>query len=664
MKKITPLLILIFSSHLFAQYVENMHVPCKPVSQLAQRYGTLSKPRAATTQTNYDVTYYDIALDIDIQRRSINGKTEIHFESTVFDLTTIEVDLASNMAVDSVYLDAESYYRSGDVLHVKLNRPFIPGKRARVGISYRGTPEGGGFKGFSFGTQIVNGESNGIPIVSTLSEPYGARTWWPCKDVPTDKADSLRVSITTDENLTAVANGMLTSVEPIAEGTKTWVWEHKYPITTYLVSIVVTEFSYWNDTFHFMDGDSMPLEYWVYPAHNRQTIIDRWNLTNPMMQIFNEAYGKYPFYKEKYGMAQFDWGGAMEHQTCSSMGAESGSGENTMAHELAHQWWGDLVTCENFHHIWINEGFATYSEALYWGEKNGEWAYHNHMASKAWDYTGSIYRNDTTSVNSIFNYIVYGKGAWVLHMLRHVVGDDEFFQILADFREEYKFSHASTEDFQSVAESVYGGSLEWFFDPWIYGTGRPDYLWSWYIQDPGATDNWNVIINLAQQQILTASSFQMPIDFKFSNAEQDTTIVLFNSTINENFLVSLDFKPTDVELDPGNWILKKATRTLDTAISKLRPESFALLDAYPNPFNPKITIPFAVLEAFDGSLEIYDMKGNRVYSHTLNGVEPGFREHVWNAEQANGQTLSSGIYMVRIVSSSGASATQKISLLK
>lgn len=661
MHKIKYILIFVLFNSLWGQYVEQTTVPCKPLSLMAERYGTLGKMTAATAQNDYDVKYYDINLNLDIERKNLRGKTQIHVLPTVESLSTVQLDFAENMIIDSVYLDADTYHRNGDVLTVTLDKDFVSGKQARIGVAYRGTPRGGGFQGFLFSTQA--GTNGTIPIVSTLSEPYGARTWWPCKDVPTDKADSLRMTITADSALTAVSNGLLKSVTPNG-AKKTWVWEHKYPITTYLVSIVVTEFSYWRDTFHFADGDSMPLEYWVYPQSYNQTLIDRWNRTNPMMQIFNEAFGKYPFYKEKYGMAHFSWGGAMEHQTCSSMGAVSGSGENTVAHELGHQWWGDLVTCINFHHIWINEGFATYSEALYWGGKYGEDAYHSHMASKDFTYQGSIYRSDTSSVGSIFDYIVYGKGAWVLHMLRHVVGDDDFFQILADYREKFKFSHASTEDFQGVAESVYGQSLDWFFDPWIYGTGRPEYLWSWHIENPDATDNWQVVVNLKQQQFKVASTFKMPIDFQFSNGTRDTTVVLFNSTITEKFTTTLDFKPTSAELDPGNWILKRATKTLDVEGHWNRPEKFALLDAYPNPFNAKVTIPYTAIEAFSGVLEIYDLRGQRVHAHYLSHTEPGYYQYTWDTAGGEGVGLPSGIYVVRIVGRTGVSASQKISLLK
>ncbi|MCF6239031.1 MAG: M1 family metallopeptidase, partial [Candidatus Marinimicrobia bacterium] len=467
------IIISIFSLSL-AQEAEPTNIPCKPLAKMASHYDRLAKSALRTDVWDWNVHYYDLAFDIDIDTEIIQGVTVVHFTSNTPDLESIQLDLNSGLTVDSVFLDGAVFNHASDMLSVSLAGSYGIGEPVAVGIAYHGHPEESGFQAFEFGTQY--NVVGGIPMISTLSEPYGARTWWPCKDVPTDKADSVRISITVDEGLTAVSNGLLTSEVSNLDGTKTWVWEHKYPITTYLVSLAITEYEYWEDTFYFTNGDSMPLEYWMYPSYATNTNIDRWNLTANMVGIFNEVYGDYPFAEEKYGMAQFGWGGAMEHQTCSSMGS---SGENTIAHELAHQWWGDLVTCSNFHHIWINEGFATYSEALYWGEKNGEYAYHEHMASKDNNYTGSIYRSDTTNVWSIFNYIVYGKGAWTLHMLRHVIGDENFFETLAEYRDIYQFSHASTEDFQSVAEAVWGQDLEWFFDQWIYGSGKPWYDCWW-----------------------------------------------------------------------------------------------------------------------------------------------------------------------------------------
>ncbi len=633
-----------------------MNVPCKPLAKMASHYDRLEKAALRADIWDWDVSSYDLDFYIDIDAEALYGKVEIHFIPAIAALETIQLDLSSGLTVDSVYMNGAEFSHASDLLTVTLDGSYGVGDEIVVGVGYHGHPVESGFQAFEFGLQ------NGVPMISTLSEPYGASTWWPCKDVPTDKADSVRITIRVDENLTAVANGLLVSETRNVDGTKTWVWEHKYPITTYLVSLAITNYDYWTDTFHFTDGDSMPLEYWMYPSYTAtQANVDRWNLTGNMIGIFNQFYGKYPFSEEKYGMAQFGWGGAMEHQTCSSMGSSS---ENTIAHELAHQWWGDLVTCSNFHHIWINEGFATYSEALYWGAKDGEAAYHAHMAAKDADYTGSIFRTDTTDIWSIFNYIVYGKGAWTLHMLRHVIGDDLFFETLAQYRDTYQFSHASTEDFQCVAEDVWGQDLEWFFDQWIYGSGKPVYRWWWDAKPVDEFGMSQVSIHIDQVQSGLYPTFKMPIDIAFSGSGGDTTMVIWDSLRTQDFTLELGYEPTLVAFDEDVWIHKAATQILSYENSGNQPNSLTLLEAYPNPFNAGINIPYSVGSQFTGQFRVFDLKGALVYDQPLTHSAAGRYTLRWNGRSNHGYALASGIYIARISSPGQGTVSQKISLLK
>ncbi|MEA3287843.1 MAG: M1 family aminopeptidase [Candidatus Marinimicrobia bacterium] len=659
MKLFKIMIIILISSLAWSQEVEQTNIPCKPLAQMASHYDRLAKSALRLDVWDWNVHYYNLDFDIDIEAEVLTGKVQVYLDPVTAALETIHLDLSSNMTVDSVYLNGAVFNHASDVLSITLDGSYDPGESVAVGVAYHGHPLESGFQAFEFGTQYS--AAGGIPMISTLSEPYGARSWWPCKDVPTDKADSVRISITVDEELTAVANGLLASETDNGDGTKTWVWEHRYPITTYLVSLAISEYEYWNDTFHFTDGDSMLLEYWMYPTYATTNNVDRWNLTASMIDIYSEAYGKYPFSEEKYGMAQFGWGGAMEHQTCSSMGA---SGENTIAHELAHQWWGDLVTCSNFHHIWINEGFATYSEALYWGAKNGEDAYHAHMASKDNNYQGSIYRSDTTNVWSIFNYIVYGKGAWTLHMLRHVIGDENFFETLAQYRDTYQFSHASTENFQEVAEIVWGQDLEWFFDQWIYGTGKPWYDWWWSASPVDEFGSSEITVHIDQVQGSFQPTFKMPIDLHFSGFNGDTTLVIWDSLRSQTFSMVLDFEPSDISFDPEVWIHKSAEQVAGLTDRGLQPGEFHLLGAYPNPFNAAVTIPYIVNSHFKGALVIYDLRGAEVYTQPLTHQASGQYQLSWNGQNAVGQSLASGIYIARIHAIDGGSVSQKISLLK
>ncbi|NQV50285.1 MAG: T9SS type A sorting domain-containing protein [Candidatus Marinimicrobia bacterium] len=644
----------------YAQEFEDTTLPCKPLSEMAGHYDRLAKAAQRADVWDFDVHYYDIKIKVNADTEIIHGNVEVHLTSTIANLETIQLDFTSELTVDSIFLNGATYNHFSNILSISLDGSYDYGEDIAIGISYHGHPLITGFQAFKFGYQ---GNNNSRPrMISTLSEPYGARSWWPCKDVPTDKADSVRISITADTAYTAVANGLLISETSNLNGTKTSVWEHKYPITTYLVFLSITDYNSWTEIHHFADGDSMPLEYWMYPDDATPTNISRWNLTSNMINIFSEFYGKYPFSQEKYGMAQFGWGGAMEHQTCSSMGS---SAENTIAHELAHQWWGDLVTCSNFHHIWLNEGFATYSEALYWGAKNGESAYHAHMALKMNNASGSIFRPDTSSVGAIFSTsLVYSKAAWVLHMLRHTVGDETFFESLLAYRDSYQFRHASTEDFQTVVETVSGQDLEWFFDQWIYGGGKPDYHWWWNASEPDVFGKSQIVVHIDQIQESEFPTFKMPIDLNFSSDIHDTTVVVWDSLRIQDFTFQLDFEPTTLAFDEPAWIFKSAAQISGVDDRGLQPGDFFLLEAYPNPFNGEINIPYVLADHFEGQIKLFDLKGTEVYSQNISHKQPGYYELKWQAVNSQGLGLSSGIYIAQIQSTDGLAISQKITLLK
>ncbi len=659
MNRFTYLMSIFLISSVTGQVFEDTNVPCKPISEMAAHYNALAKASQRADIFDYDVHYYDIDLVINIDTEIVYGDVEVHLISEVDNLESIQLDFASGMTVDAVTANGATFNHFSDLISIALDGSYNTGESLVVGIEYHGHPVQGGFQAFEFSHQF--GDPNRAPMISTLSEPYGARSWWPCKDVPTDKADSVRISLTTDSAYDAVANGLLVSETINMDDTKTTVWEHKYPITTYLVSLAITDYTYWTEMHHFADGDSMPLEYWMYPASATDNMVDRWNLTANMIDIFGDYFGKYPFSDEKYGMAEFEWGGAMEHQTCSSMGSY---GENTIAHELAHQWWGDLVTCSNFHHIWINEGFATYSEALYWGAKDGEAAYHAHMASKVNNVNSSVYRPDTSSVGAIFSYsMVYQKGAWVLHMLRNVLGDELFFSSLAAYRDEYQFRTASTEDFQGIVEEVWGHDLEWFFDQWIYGIGRPSYRWWWSASAEDEFGNSEVTVHVDQIQDSSLPTFKMPIDLYISDGSDELNLVIWDSLRSQEFSMVLDFVPSTITFDEDDWILKSVNQVAGVD-GPFNPASFKLQAAYPNPFNAGVNIPYTTGKNFSGTLKIYDISGSEVKSISLHHDTPAGYEFHWDGRDKRGISLGSGLYIVQINSLNYGSSSQKISILK
>lgn len=514
----------------------------------------LLKVKAPTNQDDFDALYYGLNLRINDTTKIVYGQVDMEAKSNIDGLNMVFLDFYDNMTVDSVKMNGviPSFSHSSNLIGVTLDKTYNLNEKFLISVFYHGHPTEGGFMAFSFRTH------NGYPIISSLSEPYFARTWWPCKDAPYDKADSADINVTVRPDLVVVSNGVLREVLTNSDGTKTYKWHESYPITTYLISVAITNYAIFSHWYHYSPTDSMEVRYFVYPEYLSQAQA-RYNVTVPALQYFSKAFGQYPFITEKYGMAHFPWSGAMEHQTCTSI-LYYWYDNAVIVHELSHQWWGDYITCRNWHHIWLNEGFASYCEALFFEDTLGGIYYHIYMQNMDYSGGGTIYVYDTTSVNEIFHIRVYDKGAWVLHMLRHVVGDSAFFRILRNYYSDPRYAHNSalTEDFQALCEDVYGKSLAWFFQEWIYGEYRPSYTYSWMIEPSGS--NYNLFLHISQVQTTQPIFFTMPIDVTVSAPSGDTTFVLFNDPQTLDFRFTLPYQPTNVQIDKENWILKYASQ--------------------------------------------------------------------------------------------------------
>ncbi|UCH11382.1 MAG: M1 family metallopeptidase, partial [Fidelibacterota bacterium] len=327
-------------------------------------------------QDNYDVIHYRIELDIDTTAKAVSGTVTMTGKARVNDLASVVVDLAGNMSVDAVGGDAAGSTHTDNLLTVDLSQPVAAGDPFSISTTYHGQPEQSGFGAFGFD---YHGDEM---IIWSLSEPYGARAWWPCKDVPNDKADSVDIIVTVPQGLIVASNGTLVSNVSNDDGTRTFHWQERYPITTYLVSVAISNYATYSEWFHHAPGDSMEVQYYIYPEDLEQAQAE-FTETVDMLDYFHEIFGEYPFLSEKYGIAQFNWGGGMEHQTITSQGSFS---LYLTVHELAHMWWGDKITNANWHEIWLNEGFASYAEALYFEHTRGEEYFHGYMSSMDRDY--------------------------------------------------------------------------------------------------------------------------------------------------------------------------------------------------------------------------------------------------------------------------------------
>ncbi|SYZ74119.1 exported hypothetical protein [Candidatus Zixiibacteriota bacterium] len=512
-------------------------------------------------QTDYDVNYYRIELKVNVPSQILYGNVSMAAKSLVNGLDTVGVDFDATLTIDSVYLPSGqrlNYSFTGYSLTVQLDKTYNLDETFEFTVRYHGTPQTGGFQGFFFTSR------NGIPVVTSLSEPYLAHTWWPCKDRSDDKADSLDIFVTCDTALYCASNGTLIDTTRHGDGTWTFNYQVRYPIATYLFSVAMSKYTVFEEWYHYGPSDSMPIVYHVYPDQYATALTNWQGITPYALSVYSGLFGQYPFVREKYGHANFQWGGGMEHQTCTSLsGGWFGFYEPVVVHELSHQWWGDMITCNNWHEIWLNEGFASYCEALYYEVKNGDAAYHSYMTGMDFTGGGSIYIYDTTNVDNIFGNIVYDKAAWVLHMLRHIVGDDTFFNILRDYYSSaYQYKDVTTEQFKNLCESISGKDLDYFFQEWIYGTYRPRYVYT-FMSELDPTDNkyWNFLY-VEQGQTTPPSVFSMPVDFLFTYGPGDTaTQNLFNDSKRTTYIVKTDKAATDITLDPEVWILKAATKS-------------------------------------------------------------------------------------------------------
>ncbi len=533
----------------------------------------------------YDALDYDLTLSFNIPDKSISGINYMQLRAETDTLRTIYVNLYNNMKVTSIgyqnmmrtginyskardiqQWDNVSFTQTNNYIIISLNEGGTPlkGDIVALKIEYSGKPVKKGFDSFSFK------ELYGNMYIYTLSEPTWGPVWWPSKDFPDDKA-TMSMHLNVPTGMKGVSNGVLKDTVQNSDGTTTFNWESSYPIATYLECIVVGKLVQWEDTYTSVDGTKqMPVMYFAFPKDSAKARVD-WKPTPEMIKYYSETFGEYPFIDEKYGLVQFGWtSGAMEHQTITSYGYLLVTGDNrydfVAAHELAHHWFGDAVTLKDWKNIWLNEGFASYSEALWKEHVGGKTAYFDHM--KGFDYgyfSGTVYAPKGFIDNPAIYATIYQKGAWVLHMLRGIMGDEAFFKAVRAYYETFKYKNAETSQLADVFEEYYGSSLDWFFDQWVYkGTGRPKYEYSWKFEDfQGQKGSGAYTVRLQLKQVQKEDEidlYKMPVKVTIVTEAGDKEFTVFNDTKEQSFLLTVDSTPKEVLIDKDGWILKKVAK--------------------------------------------------------------------------------------------------------
>ena len=376
-----------------------------------------------------------------------------------------------------------------------------------------------------------------------------------------DKADTFFIAITADTRFYVASNGTLDSSVVTPGHVKTFYYTMPYPMASYLFAIAVSDYAVWYDEWAYNDNqDTMPLIHAVDPAWYVYSQ-DYYNVTPTALTVLSNKYGLYPYADLKYGHATMEWWSAMEHQSMSWMLGSHYSGwgysEPVVVHELAHQWWGDYITCESWADIWLNEGWATYSEALYYQVRMGWDYYHDYMEYMDYSEGTSIYRVDTTNPGVVFDLIVYDKGAWVVHMLRRVLGDSLFFGAINDYyNSEYAHGALTTLEFRDLWEQSSGMELDWFFNEWIFGEYRPYYYYQYWVES-SPSGGYDVFLAVDQIQTTNPQAFKMPIDFTFeAGASDPDTLRLWVNDRTSTHVLNFPDSITNIDLDPRDWILK------------------------------------------------------------------------------------------------------------
>ncbi len=499
-----------------------------------------------------DVLHYNIKISLHPKDKYITGETGILFLVKSKENKELKIDFYENMQIDILKLNGKKveFEREDNEIIIELNSRLPD--TSKLEINYKGTPLQKGFGSFNF-EHLENSY-----FVYTMNEPTFASTWFPCNDRPNDKA-LVDIYIENDSNYVSLSNGKLIKINKNADK-KIYHWKTYYPISTYLIAIYSGDYQSYFTNYISSSGDTVNLQYYSLGDNFEKALKDFEDHPN-YLKIFEKLFGAYPFTKEKYAVAEFLWKyGAMEHQTLTGIGSNFITGrkffQDMLIHELAHHWWGNAVSPSTWKDIWLNEGFATYSEALYWEAKAGKSALISTMNSKITDF------NDTPLYNPglrLFSRTVYDKGAWVLHMLRNEIGDSLFFASLRNYLNKYKYKNASTRDFQNICETTAGIDLDYFFNQWVYeGKGIIETRIRWESHKSGDKYRNKILVEQLQSGY---KNYIFPLQLKLTGGKESDSKLekLYIDKSIKYFEVITNFEPAEIILDPESKLLAKFT---------------------------------------------------------------------------------------------------------
>jgi aminopeptidase N len=606
-------------------------------------------------QIEWRARFYEITGSLDFEAKRFHGRVRAHLTPTS-PVDHLVLDAFDTLSDIKVYMDGgEATWSRLSPTTIDIETPGATvGLETLIEVEYSAAPNLADFGAFWFPV-YSDDEGNEFKMCQTMTETQNAGTWWPCIDRLSHKPDSLALSITVPDTMIVASNGLLEALDqPGADGpgSRTYHWRERHPIATYLVSLTVAPYHSpggdglpWIESYDLGEGESLPLHYFVRPHH-----LDEAQRNLPwiedMLDAFRARFGEYPFVDEKYGVAEFSFLGGMEHQTISSISPITVAGDDSISfvqsHELAHQWFGDQVSPASWEDIWLNEGFATYSEALYF-EHFGRYSAGRYMFERRRLPGDTLFEGSVYAPNSTFGTTTYWKGGWVLHMLRDLLGDEEFYAVLEYWAQ---FPHeggvATTEEFQAAAELISGRDLDAFFQRWVYGTGRPIYSVDWSATTAWA--GWDLNLTIQQMQAGTPFPDSLEIQVEFAEAGRaDSVIRVAPDEGLNSYLWTFGAEPVAITLDPEHRLLHNEIpgQGGDGPITLYAP--------YPNPagLHESVSIRLLIRESGKLRVEVFDVLGRRVRELVSETAEPGAMNLSWNGLDDAGESQGHGLYFVR-----------------
>ncbi len=596
-------------------------------------------------KNDYDLSYERLQLHLNPDRFYIEGA--ILFKFTVRDSAIAEfrLDMSDSLQVDSILYHGQAALYQGpqsNLLRINFLSPLAPLATDSLQIFYHGPPHHATDQA-SFTIDTIDGHR----VLFTLSEPYGAKDWMPCKQGLQDKIDSIDLFLSCADTLRTASNGLLKERTFYANHTVTEHWQTRYPTASYLIAVACAPYIEYKE-YSIKNQDSLLIQNFVYPGFDTIAPKQTAQLI-PVLQKFEDLFGPYPFKKEKYGHAQFTWRGGMEHQTQTFV---KNFGQGLLSHELAHQWFGDLVTCGSWQDIWLNESFATYcavlADEMVWKPQRAiDWRFlTTDRLRKIED--GSVHCEDTTSIARIFSSdFSYNKGAFVLHQLRYQMGDSAFFKAirsyLSDSVNTYSFSRTSS--LKKHLKQYCNLNIDHYFAIWQEQAALPDYqIYFW--QD---FDN-RIFIKVWQQTHNDSIDFYpLPLSFKIRtdwNHEADSIIHIFPQTNGEINSIAFDKKVLLLEGDPNAQLLARfKVEEFNASNHAYNKNDFIIR----NPADQVIWIRGNSQTAI--SYQIIDVLGRIVQSDSMNGSSVSSAD---NNSQIDINAISCGFYFLQLTQRNGA----------